>query len=138
MAGEFEQYDDRFKKLKLGNVHLERLASSCRWAEGAVYMAAGKYLLWSDAPNDRVLRYDETNGAVSNFLQPANYHNGHTTDRQGRLIACEHGGRCVSRIEHDGMRRVLGDRFQGKRFNSPNDVVVKSDGSIWFSDPTYG
>ena len=89
-------------------------------------------------PNDRVLRLDEASGAVSAFLAPADYHNGHTVDRQGRLVSCEQGGRCISRIEHDGTRRVLVDRFQGKRFNSPNDVIVKSDGSIWFSDPTYG
>ena len=135
---EVEILDDRFAKLALDNVRLEKLYTGCRWAEGPAYFAAGKYLVWSDIPNDRVLRYDETNGAVSVFLAPADNHNGHTVDRQGRLVSCEHRTRCVSRIEHDGTRRVLADRFEGKRLNSPNDVVVKSDGSIWFTDPTYG
>jgi gluconolactonase len=135
---EFEVFDERFTKLRHDNAHLERLYSGCRWAEGPAYFAAGKYLVWSDIPNDRVLRYDETSGVVSPFIAPANNHNGHSVDRQGRLISCEHRGRCISRIEHDGSRRVLADRFEGKRLNSPNDVIVKSDGSIWFSDPTYG
>ncbi len=102
------------------------------------YFPAGKYLIWSDIPNDRVLRYDETDGSVSVFLQPAMNHNGHTVDRQGRLISCEHRGRCVSRIEHDGTRTVLVSHVDGKKLNSPNDAVVKSDNSIWFTDPTYG
>jgi len=135
---EFESLDERFGKLVFGNVHLEKLYTGCRWAEGPAYFPASRYLVWSDIPNDRLLRYDETNGVVSVFLSPANNHNGHTVDRQGRLVSCEHRGRCVSRIEHDGSRRVLADRFEGKRFNSPNDVVVKSDDSIWFTDPTYG
>ncbi len=135
---EFEIFDERFTKLAIENVHLERLYAGCRWAEGPAYLAAGKYLVWSDIPNDRVLRYDETSGAASVFLSPANNHNGHSVDRQGRLVCCEHRGRCISRIEHDGSRRVLADRFEGKRLNAPNDVVVKSDGSIWFTDPTYG
>jgi gluconolactonase len=134
----FEVLDERFRKLALQNVHLDKLYTGCRWAEGPAYLAAGRYLVWSDIPNDRLLRYDETSGAVSVFLSPANNHNGHTVDRQGRLVSCEHRGRCVSRIEHDGSRRVLADRFEGKRLNSPNDVVVKSDDSIWFTDPTYG
>ncbi len=100
--------------------------------------AAGRYLVWSDIPNDRVMRWDETDGSVSVFQQPAWNANGHAVDRQGRLISCEHRGRCVSRIEHDGRRTVLADAVDGKRLNSPNDVVVKSDGSIWFTDPTYG
>jgi gluconolactonase len=135
---EFESLDERFGKLALENVHLEKLYTGCRWAEGPAYLAAGRYLVWSDIPNDRLLRYDETSGATSVFLSPANNHNGHTVDRQGRLVSCEHRGRCISRIEHDGSRRVLADRFEGKRFNSPNDAVVKSDDSIWFTDPTYG
>jgi gluconolactonase len=94
--------------------------------------------VWSDAPNDRVMRWDETDGSVSVFCQPSLNANGHTVDLQGRLVSCEHRGRCVSRIEHDGSRTVLASHFEGKRFNSPNDVVVKSDGSIWFSDPSYG
>jgi gluconolactonase len=133
-----ELIDERFGKLVFGNVHLDKLYTGCRWAEGPAYFAAGKYLVWSDIPNDRVMRFDETDGSVSVFLAPALNHNGHTVDREGRLVSCEHRGRCVSRIEHDGARRVLADRFQGKRLNSPNDVVVKSDGSIWFTDPTYG
>jgi gluconolactonase len=133
-----EILDDRFEKLVHGNCHLEKLYTGCRWAEGPAYFAAGKYLVWSDIPNDRVMRYDETDGSVSVFLQPAMNHNGHTVDRQGRLVSCEHRGRCISRIEHDGKRKILADRYQGKRLNSPNDVVVKSDGSIWFTDPTYG
>jgi gluconolactonase len=133
-----EIIDERFGKLAHGNVHLDKLYTGCRWAEGPAYFAAGKYLIWSDIPNDRVLRFDETDGSVSVFLSPAMNHNGHTVDREGRLISCEHRGRCVSRIEHDGSRTILADRFDGKRLNSPNDVVVKSDGSIWFTDPTYG
>lgn len=135
---EFEVIDARFTRLALGNVHLERLFTGCRWCEGPAYFAAGRYLLWSDIPNDRVMRWDETDGSVSVFLQPAWNANGHAVDRQGRLISCEHRARCVSRIEHDGRRTVLASAIDGKRFNSPNDVVVKSDGSIWFSDPTYG
>lgn len=130
--------DAKFSKLVFGNVHLEKLASGCRWSEGPAYFAAGKYLVWSDIPNDRLMRYDETDGSVSVFLQPCHNHNGHFVDRQGRLVSCEHRGRCISRIEHDGSRRVLVDRVNGKRLNSPNDLVVKSDGSIWFTDPTYG
>ena len=133
-----EVIDDRFKRFVHGNVHLEKLYTGCRWAEGPAYFAAGKYLLWSDIPNDRVMRLDETDGSVSVFLAPAMNHNGHSVDREGRLVSCEHRGRCISRIEHDGSRRVLADRFEGKKFNSPNDLVVKSDGSIWFTDPTYG
>ena len=134
----FEVLDDRFRKLVFGNVHVDRLYTGCRWAEGPAYFAAGKYLVWSDIPNDRVMRYDETDGSVSVFLQPALNHNGHTVDREGRLVSCEHRGRCVSRIEHDGTRTVLASHYQGKKLNSPNDVVVKSDGGIWFSDPSYG
>lgn len=138
LTADFEVVDKRFGKLVHGNCHLEKLYTGCRWAEGPAYFAAGKYLLWSDIPNDRVMRYDETDGSVSTFLQPAMNHNGHTIDREGRLISCEHRGRCISRIEHDGTRTVLASHVDGKRLNSPNDVVVKSDGSIWFTDPTYG
>jgi gluconolactonase len=133
-----EILDARFTKLVFGNVHLDKLYTGCRWAEGPAYFAAGKYVVWSDIPNDRVLRYDETDGSVSVFLQPAMNHNGHTVDREGRLISCEHRGRCVSRIEADGSRTVLASQYSGKRLNSPNDVVVKSDRSIWFTDPSYG
>ena len=134
----FEVLDDRFLRYAPGNVHLEQLYTGCRWAEGPVYFPAGRYLLWSDIPNDRVMRWDETDGSVSVFEQPAWNANGHTRDLQGRLISCEHRGRCVSRTEHDGSRTVLASHHEGRRLNSPNDVVVKSDGSIWFTDPTYG
>jgi gluconolactonase len=134
----FEILDERFSRLAMGNVHLDKLYTGCRWAEGPAYFAAGRYLLWSDIPNDRVMRWDETDGSVSVFQSPAFHCNGHTTDREGRLLSCEHGGRCVSRTEHDGTRTVLVAQAGGKRFNSPNDVVVKSDGSVWFTDPSYG
>ena len=133
-----EIIDERFEKLVFGNVHLEKLYTGCRWAEGPAYFPAGKYLIWSDIPNDRLMRFDETDGSVSVFLAPALNHNGHSVDREGRLVCCEHRGRCISRIEHDGSRSVLADKYQSKRLNSPNDLVVKSDGSIWFTDPTYG
>jgi len=138
LTNSFSVLDQRFTKLVLGNIHLEKLWTGCRWAEGPAYFAAGRYLVWSDIPNNRLLRFDETDGSVSVFRQPSNNSNGHTVDREGRLVSCEHQSRCVTRTEHDGTRTVLADRFQSKRLNSPNDVVVKSDGSIWFSDPTYG
>lgn len=138
LTDSFEVFDDRFRRYAGGNVHLEKLFTGCRWAEGPAYFAAGRYLIWSDIPNDRIMRWDETDGSVSVFRAPANYTNGHTVDREGRLVSCEHLGRCVSRTEHDGSRTVLVSHFQGKRFNSPNDVVVKSDGTIWFTDPSYG
>ena len=134
----FEVLDPRFARYAPGNVHLEKLASGCRWSEGPVYVPAGRYLLWSDIPNDRVMRWDETDGSVSVFEQPARNPNGHTLDQQGRVLTCEHRGRCVSRREHDGSRTVLASHWNGKRLNSPNDLVVKSDDSIWFTDPTYG
>ncbi len=134
----FEVIEESFRSLVFENVHVEKLWSEARWLEGPAYVAAGKYLLFSDIPNDRVLRFDETSGAVSNFAGPAGFQNGRTIDNQGRVVACEHGGRRVSRIEHDGSTTVLADAFEGKRLNSPNDVVVKSDDSIWFTDPTYG
>ncbi len=134
----FEVLDDRFLKLILNNVRLEQLHTGCRWAEGPAHFPAGRYLVWSDIPNNRMLRYDETDGSVSVFRQPSLNSNGHTIDREGRLISCEHQGRCVSRTEHDGSRTVLVASYEGRRFNSPNDAVVKSDGTIWFTDPTYG
>lgn len=134
----YEIRDERFAKLVHRNAHIDVLWSGGRWAEGPAYLAAGKYLVWSDIPNDRVMRWDEMNGAVATFEQPCRNQNGHTVDRAGRLIACEHRGRCISRYEVDGTRSVLADSYDGKRFNSPNDVVVKSDGSIWFTDPSYG
>ena len=119
-------------------MRVERLFGDCRWAEGPVYVPAGRYLLWSDIPNDRMLRWDEVTGAVGAFREPAGYANGNTLDAVGRLITCEHGNRRVSRTEHDGSITTIADRFDGKRLNSPNDVVVRSDGSIWFTDPAYG
>lgn len=133
-----EMIDPRFRKLVFPNAQIEKLYTGCRWSEGPAWFAAGRYLVWSDIPNDRMMRWDETDGSVSVFRQPAMNTNGHTVDQQGRLVSCEHRGRCVSRTEHDGTRTVLASHFEGKRFNSPNDVVVKSDGSIWFSDPSYG
>jgi gluconolactonase len=130
--------DGRFRRLTISNAHLEKLWTGCRWAEGPAYFPAGRYLVWSDVPNDRVLRFDETDDSVSVFRQPSGHSNGHTMDREGRLISCEHQTRCLSRTEHDGSRTVLVSRFEGKRLNSPNDVVVKADGTIWFTDPTYG
>ena len=134
----FEIIDERFRQYALSNVHLECLYTGCRWSEGPAYFAAGRYFIWSDIPNNRVMRWDETDGSVSVFQSPSFHANGHTVDREGRLIACEHSGRCVSRYEHDGSRTVLTAGGAGWRFNSPNDVVVKSDGSIWFTDPSYG
>ncbi|MGP1395710.1 MAG: SMP-30/gluconolactonase/LRE family protein [Inquilinaceae bacterium] len=138
LTDDFEIIDPRFSRLVFGNVHVEKLFTGCRWAEGPAYFAAGRYLVWSDIPNDRMMRWDETDGAVSVFRQPANNTNGHTVDRDGRLVSCEHRGRRVTRTEPDGSITVLADRHDGKRLNSPNDVVVKSDGSIWFTDPPYG
>lgn len=136
--GTITVHDPRFERVRFGHAKLEKLWTGSRWAEGPAYFAAGKYLIWSDIPNDRLMRFDETDGSVSVFMQPCNNHNGHAVDAQGRLISCEHRGRCVSRIEHDGSRTVLASQFEGKRLNSPNDVVVASDGAIWFTDPTYG
>ena len=137
-AGDYEVLDPRFKRLFNGNANVDRLYTGCRWAEGPAWFAAGRYLVWSDIPNDRILRYDETSGYVSVFRQPCGNTNGHTVDRQGRLVSCEHSGRRVSRTEFDGSIITIVDKWQGKRLNSPNDVVVKSDGSIWFTDPAYG
>src|SRR5215831_1195866 len=138
MADDFTILDERFSRLVFGNVHVEKLWTGCRWAEGPAYFPAGRYLVWSDIPNNRMMRFDETDGSVSVFRQPSNNTNGHTVDREGRLVSCEHQTRCVSRTEHDGSRTVIASTFQSKRLNSPNDVVVKSDGSIWFTDPSYG
>src|SRR3954467_11372782 len=134
----FEMIDPRFKALAFPNVHLEKLYTGCRWAEGPAWFAAGRYLVWSDIPNDRILRWDETTAEAGGFRQPAGYTNGHTVDRQGRLVSCEHGHRRVTRTEHDGSITVLADRYDGQPLNSPSDVVVRSDGSISFSDPAYG
>ncbi len=134
---QFEVLDDRFRAVR-GDPVVERLYTGCRWAEGPVYVPAGRYVVWSDIPNDRMLRWDEVTGTVGVFRHPCGYTNGNTLDGQGRLVSCEHGGRRVSRTEHDGSITTIADRFDGKRLNSPNDVVVRSDGSIWFTDPAYG
>jgi len=133
-----EILDPRFGALVIGHARLERLWTGGRWLEGPAWFAAGRYLVWSDIPNDRLLRWDETDGSVSVFRQPCHNENGHAVDHQGRLVSCEHRGRCVSRTEHDGTRRVIVDRVDGRRFNSPNDVTVAADGALWFTDPTYG
>jgi gluconolactonase len=132
-----EILDERFAKYRIFSAAVERLYTGCRWAEGPVWFGDGRYLLWSDIPNDRILKWEEETGRVSAYRRPSNFANGNTRDRQGRLVTCEHGRR-VTRTEYDGTVTVLMDRWQGKRLNSPNDVVVKSDGSIWFTDPPFG
>ena len=117
---------------------MERLWTGARWTEGPAWFPAHNTVVWSDIPNDRMMRYDALSGHVGIFRQPARNSNGNTVDREGRLVTCEHGGRRVSRTEHDGSIVTIADRWQGKRLNSPNDVVVRSDGSIWFTDPAYG
>ena len=134
----FETLDARFDRLFVSTAALDILYSGCRWAEGPAYFPAARSLIWSDIPNDRMLRLDECSGAVSVFRQPAGFSNGNTVDRLGRLVTCEQGNRRISRTEIDGTVVALADQFDGRRLNSPNDVVVKSDNSIWFTDPTYG
>ena len=133
-----ESLDERFDKLRVPSAAVERLYTGCRWSEGPVWFGDGRYLLWSDIPNNRILKWEEETGAVSVFRGPSDYGNGNTRDRQGRLVTCEHGGRRVTRTEYDGTVTVLMDSWQGARLNSPNDVVVKSDGSVWFTDPPFG
>lgn len=133
----FEVLDERFAGYG-GDAYLARLHTGGRWLEGPAYFAAGRYLVFSDIPNNQLLRWDETTGAVGVFRAPSGYANGNTVDRRGRLVTCEHGGRRVTRTEPDGSVTVLADRYQGKRLNSPNDVVERADGSIWFTDPSYG
>ncbi|KWR87211.1 gluconolactonase [Cupriavidus sp. IDO] len=130
--------DPEFEKYRIAYAAVERIATGFRWAEGPVWFGDGRFLLWSDIPNNRMMKWEEETGAVSVYRQPSGYANGNTRDRQGRLITCEHGGRRVVRTEYDGSLTVLIDSFEGKRLNSPNDVVVKSDGSIWFTDPPMG
>jgi len=134
----FDVVDDEFRACLVGHARVERLWTGARWCEGPAWFGGGRYLVWSDVPNDRMLRYDDCDGSVSVFRQPSQHSNGNTVDRDGRLVTCEHLTRRVTRTEHDGAITVLADRHDGKRFNSPNDVVVKSDGSIWFTDPDYG
>lgn len=137
VKAEFVVLDERFKGSG-GDGLMRRLHTGCRWTEGPAYFPAGRYLVFSDIPNDRMLRWDETTGHVGVFRQPAGYANGHTRDRAGRLVSCEHGNRRVTRTEHDGTVTVLADRYRGQRLNSPNDVIERSDGSVWFTDPSYG
>jgi gluconolactonase len=133
----FEIRDPRFARYMLGNATLETLASGFRWIEGPVWMGDANCLLFQDLPNDRTMRWTEGLG-VSIYRSPSNYANGQTRDRQGRLITCSHRGRCLYRTEYDGRVTTLVDRHDGKQLNAPNDVVVKSDDSIWFTDPLYG
>jgi gluconolactonase len=133
-----EILDPGFAKHRIFSSSVEQLASGMRWAEGPVWFGDGRYLLVSDIPNNRIMRYDEANGGWGVFRQPSNFANGNARDRQGRLLSCEHLTRRVTRTEYDGKITVLADGFDGKRFNSPNDIVCKSDGSIWFTDPPFG
>ncbi len=135
---DYEVLDPRFKQCLTGHGRVERLWTGARWAEGPAWFGAGRYLVFSDIPNNRMMRFDETDGSMSVFRQPSNNSNGNTTDPQGRLVTCEHQARRVTRTEYDGSISVLASHYKGKRLNSPNDVVVKSDGSIWFTDPSYG
>ncbi|CAO3428726.1 Gluconolactonase (EC 3.1.1.17) [Azospirillum endophyticum] len=137
VGNHLEYYDRRFYELTVPIAPLETLHTGCRWAEGPVWIADGGYLIWSDIPNNRMLRWVPDLG-VGVYRINSNYSNGNTRDREGRLVSCEHGGRRVTRTEWDGRITVLADRYAGRRLNAPNDVVVKSDGSIWFTDPTYG
>src|SRR6201987_305979 len=136
LRNEFEVYDERFLYLTLPNCWVERLYDACLWAEGPAYFADGDYLLWSDIPNNRMLRL--AGEQVSVFRMQSNNSNGNTRDRQGRLITCEHDSRRVTRTEPDGTITVLGGHYQGRPFNAPNDLAVHSDGAIWFTDPGYG
>lgn len=133
-----EVLDERFLSLRLLSGTVERLYTGCAWAEGPVWFGDGRFLLWSDIPNDRILRWDDCSGQVSVFRQPSHHANGLARDRQGRLLACEHGTRRVTRTDYDGRISVLASHFDGKRLNSPNDIVCRSDGSVWFTDPPFG
>jgi gluconolactonase len=130
--------DPSFAKYRLALASVERLATGMRWCEGPVWFGDLRCLLWSDIPNNRMMRWDEETGAVSVFRKPSNNANGNTRDRQGRLVTCEHDARRVTRTEIDGSITVLMDKYDGKLLNSPNDVVVKSDDTIWFTDPQFG
>ena len=133
----FEALDERFARVD-GDGWMERVFGDGRWTEGPAYFPAGRYLLFSDIPNDRILRWDDCSGAVNVFRQPSGNANGHARDLQGRLISCEHLGRRITRTELDGRITVLADRFDGKPLNSPNDIACAVDGGIWFTDPEFG
>jgi gluconolactonase len=130
--------DPGFNKYRLALAGVERLATGMRWCEGPAWFGAGRYLVWSDIPNNRIMRWQEETGRVSVFREPSNNANGNTRDRQGRLVTCEHDARRITRTEYDGTVTVLIDKFDGKPLNSPNDIVVKSDDTIWFTDPPFG
>jgi gluconolactonase len=132
-----EIYDPRMKALLRADSSLERLATGATWSEGPVYLPEDDCVIWSDIPGNRLLRWSEKDG-LSEYLKPAHFQNGHTLDLQGRILACSHGKRCVERLGKDGTWTTLIDSYQGKKLNSPNDIVVKSDGTMWFTDPSYG
>jgi gluconolactonase len=141
IRGDFRLHDARFRSVVPPNGFVEKLYTGARWAEGPVYFPAGDFLLFSDIPNNRILRWvpdGAGTGRVLEFRRPSNFTNGNTRDGEGRLLSCEHGTRCVSRTGHDGRRTVLASSFQGKKLNSPNDLVAGPDGAVWFSDPSYG
>ena len=133
-----ELLDRSFARYRLGNAGVERLAGGCRWSEGPVWFGDGRFLLWSDIPNNRMLKWDEQTGRASIFRHPSGFANGNTRDRAGRLVSCEHGARRVTRTEPDGSITILAERYGGRRLNSPNDVVVAADGAVWFTDPPFG
>ena len=130
--------DPSFAKYRLSLAKVERIATGMRWAEGPVWFGDGRFLLWSDIPNNRIMKWEEETGAVSVFRKPSNNSNGNTRDRQGRLVTCEHDARRVTRTEYDGSTTVIADGYDGKSLNSPNDIVCRSDGSLWFTDPPFG
>lgn len=130
--------DPRFDKYIVTNTPMQRLYTGAFWSEGPAWNGVGRYLVWSDIPNNRQMRWTEEDGKVSVFRNPSNYSNGNTFDFEGRQLSCEHAGRRVVRYEYNGTTTVIADHFQGKKFNSPNDIVVHPDGGIWFTDPTYG
>lgn len=137
MSNQFEIFDERFHSILLPDSKLEKLADGAVWSEGPVYLEQDQSVIWSDIPGNRLLRWNETDG-LSEFLKPSHFQNGHTLDLQGRIIACSHGERAVMRLEGDGTWTKLVSHFEGQKLNSPNDVIVKSDGTIWFTDPLYG